>query len=238
MPNVFCLILEPLEVKILLKDKLYKNLQCLIIHMLLRHYTHSTDPSLICWHKWVCMSVQHKPGGGGILGGGGKGGGGILGGKKGNSFGEDSSVSEDCSDTTWNHTSIWDQYSIFTAIHSVSIKQAKTHLDVIFISAVTSSAFHSTDGPCLSSDNIDRTTRLPAFTPTCINQSQIIMLSPYVWVRRIKCALHTASRTQKILVLFCTIGHLVGTHTIACNLSQCYFPADLGNLLWCARLYF
>ncbi len=77
--------------------------------MLLRHYTHSTDPSLFCWHKWVCMSVQHIPGGGGMRGGvvpmegGGKGGGGILGGKKGNSFGEDSSVSEDCSDTTWNH---------------------------------------------------------------------------------------------------------------------------------------
>ncbi len=195
-----CLILELLEVQILLKDKLKKNLQCRNIHMLLRHYTHSTDPSLFCWHKWVRMSAQHIPGGGGMRGGvvpmeeRRKGGGGILGGKKGNSFGEDSSVSEDCSDTTWNHTDIWHQYStIYSDLLFVSIKHAKTHLDVIFISAVTSSAFHSTDGPSLSSDNIDQTTRLPAFTQTHINQSQIIVLSPYVWVRRMKCALHTAS---------------------------------------------
>lgn len=35
-----------------------------------------------------------------LMEGGGKGGGGIFGGKKGNSFGEDNSVSEDFSDTT------------------------------------------------------------------------------------------------------------------------------------------
>lgn len=54
------------------------------------------------------MSVQHgaRLPGGGIRGGvvlmegGGKGGGGMFGGKKGNRFGEDSFVSEDCSETT------------------------------------------------------------------------------------------------------------------------------------------
>lgn len=58
----------------------------------------------------MCTSVQYGArlpgGGGGIRGGvvltegGGKGGGGMFGAKKGNSFGEDSFVSEDCSETT------------------------------------------------------------------------------------------------------------------------------------------
>lgn len=41
-------------------------------------------------------------GGAVLMEGGGKDGGGIFGGKKGSSFGEGNSVSEDCSDTTYN----------------------------------------------------------------------------------------------------------------------------------------
>lgn len=72
----------------------------------------------------------------------------------------------------------------------MSIKHAKTHLDVIFISAVTSSAFHSTDGPCLSSDNINRTARLPVHTHAHKSKSDHYVESICVSEEDEMCAAH------------------------------------------------
>lgn len=98
----------------------------------------------------------------------------------------------------------------------MSIKHAKTHLDVIFISAVTSSAFHSSDAPCLSSDNIDRTTRLPAFTPTRIkSKSDHYVESICVSEEDEMCAAHCKLNTKDpgSFLHYRTLG----THTISVN---------------------
>lgn len=106
---------------------------------------------------------------------------------------------------------IWDQ-------DSMSIKHPKTHLDVIFINAVTSSAFHSTDGPCLSSDNIDWTARLPVHTHTHKSKSDHYVESICVSEEDEMCAAHCKPLNQhkNSQALIFAIEH-IETHATSVN---------------------